>query len=499
MPDFDSIADRLLLEGQKLQGRDPFKLDFGKEPLILHNGEWFPLHDGQKEAWESESAHIAAIAGSQAGKTCIGPYWVLREIQNAGGGDFLVVGPTFPLMDRKLVPECKSVWEQQYGLGEYKFGRRTFEFTAEGLRKLGVERAAVFFGFAEDPDSLESMTAVGCWRDETGQSKFSRAAAEAIDRRLAIATKRGFGRILDTTTPYEAGGWYQQDVWDRRGEDVKRLHVVSYKSEDNPTFPVGYVQQQRDKGMPEWRIEMMYYGQYTRPAGAVYDCFDKDVHVVPHFWVPPHWKRCYGIDFGQVHTAVVCAAEHPDEKDSEGNPVLYVYHEHFPNKASFTYQHVKTLKAMEQTVMAEFLQTEPGYKGQSGRIRAVGGARSEKDPRWEWSGSGIPVEEPWVKELQTGIDRVYACLKRGGLKVMDNCVRTMSGLESYSWELDDGNEPIPGKIKDKDKQHMADAVRYLCVQLRPNKLDEPVLHRTMHFGDTEALQGEGLLEDDWAS
>lgn len=494
--DVGSVFSRMYADGLALQGRNPDRVDFGQEPLILHGGSRYPLHAGQREAWESDSAHVAAIAGSQAGKTCIGPYWVLRELQRAGGGDFLVVGPTFPLMDRKLVPECKLVWESQYRLGEYKFGRRCFEFSAEGLRRLGVPRAAVFFGFAEDPDSLESMTAVGCWRDETGQSKFTRAAAEAIDRRLAIATKSGFGRILDTTTPYEAGGWYQTDVWDKRGTDKKILHVVSYRSEDNPTFPKGYVDAQRAKGMPEWRVQMMYYGQYTRPAGAVYDNFDRKRHVVPHFWVPPTWRRYYGIDFGQVHTAVVCAAEHPTEKDTEGNPVLYVYHEHFPNKASYTHQHVKSLKAAEDAIEYEFRRHDPSFRGVRGHVRGIGGSRGEKDPRWEWTASGITVEEPWVKDVETGIDRVYAVLSRGGVKVMDSCVRTISQLESYSWELDDAGEPVPGKIKDKNAQHLADSVRYVLCQLRPNSLDEPTLTRTMHFGESGPCVSDD--EDEWA-
>lgn len=495
MPDFESIADKLFTEGQRRQGRDPFRKDFSAEPTIYFQGTRAPLHRGQVEAWESESNHVAVIAGSQAGKTVIGPHWVLREIQRCGGNDHLIVGPTFPLMDRKLVPECKQVWDSEYGLGEYKFGRRCFEFSPEGLRMIGVERACVFFGFAEDPESLESMTAWSCWRDETGQSKFSRAAAEAIARRLSIATKEGFGRILDTTTPYEAGGWFQEDVWDQREKlDRKILHVVSYRSEDNPAFPKDYVALQRAKGTPEWKIQMMYMGQYTRPAGAVYDCFEKDLHVVQRFPVPPDWKRYYGVDFGSVHTGVVCAAEHPEEKDSDGNPVLYIYHEHFPNKASYTYQHIKALKSAEEANDSEYLSLHPDFKGSKQRIRAMGGARSENDPRWEWTAAGIYVEEPMVSDVQTGIDRVYACLKRGGLKVMSNCVRTIADLEGYSWELDDNSEPIPGKLKDKAKFHLVDAARYLCAQLRPNKTEQPKLHRMLSFGAQSDVHED---EDDW--
>lgn len=495
MSNVSEVFAKIYADGLARQGRNPDRIDFEQEPVIEFMGKPCPLHEGQKKVWASTKRHVAAIAGRQSGKTALLPYLALREIQRCGGGDGLIVGPTFPLMDRRLVPECERVWKGKYGLGEYKVGRRTFEFSAEGLRKLGVPQAVVYFGFAEDPESLESMQAMWCCRDETGQSKFSRAAAEAIDGRLSVAMGMGFGRIFDSTTPYAAGGdWFQKDVWDQRFTNPD-LDVVSYKSTDNPSFSVEVFENLRAK-LPAWKFSMMYEGQYTRPAGAVYDNFDRNVHVVPHFWVPPDWKRYYGIDFGQVHTAVVCLAEHPTEKDAENYPVLYAYHEHFPNRASYTHQHVKSLKSAEDAIEYEFRRHDPSFRGVRGHVRGIGGSRGEKDPRWEWTASGITVEEPWVKDVETGIDRVYAVLSRGGVKVMDSCVRTISQLESYSWELDDAGEPVPGKIKDKNAQHLADSVRYVLCQLRPNSLDEPTLTRTMHFGESGPCVSDD--EDEWA-
>lgn len=480
MPDFDSIADRLLLEGQKLQGRDPYRKDYSGEPLIVKDGGTVPIHQGQRTAWNSEKRQTSIIAGTRSGKTSLGPYWCLREIQRMKGGSGLIVGPTYPLMDRNLIPECQRAWR---GLGEYKYGRRCFEFNSDGLRALGVEEAAVYFGFAEDPEGLESMRARWCWRDETGQSKFTRAAAEAIDRRLA----QDQGRILDTTTPYEFN-WFKEDVWDKQGIDPD-IEVVSYRSVDNPSFPQEEWDRQK-RILPPWKFAMMYEGRYTRPAGAVYDCFDRNVHVVPYQNPETfdgqkvvYWRRFGGIDFGPVHTFGLKMAEHPTERDTEGYPVLYVYHEHFPNKATPTFQHVKALK-----------DGEPVWP-----IRSIGGARSEKDWRTEWTASGMPVEEPWTTSVEAQIDRVYASFQRGGLKIMDNCVRLIAQIEGYSWELDDGGEPIPGKIKDKAGFHGPDALRYPVSQLRPGAKSQPKIHRMLSFGDPEALQGEGLLEDDWAS
>jgi len=456
----EELFDSCLIEGRRVQGRDPDRIDYEQEPLLYNNGEKHRLHEGQKKAWASNARHVAVIAGRRAGKTCLGPHWALREIQRTGGGDGLVVGPSYPIMERRLIPECRAVWE---GMGEYKVARKCFEFNEVGCKKLGVSNATVWFGHAEDPESLESMRARWCWRDETGQSKFSAASAEAIEGRLA----QDQGRIFDTTTPYEFN-WFKSDVWDKRYEDPEELEVFSFLSKDNPSFPLAEWERQKKKMQP-WRFAMMYEGKYTRPAGAVIDCFDKEKHVCESFVPPLDWKRVYGVDFGQIHTFVVCAAEHPTEKDTEGFPVLYCYHEHFPNKAMATWQHVKMLKDVEK-------------EGAKWPPRAIGGARGERDWRSEWTFAGLPVEEPWQKDFTSRIDRSYAAFQRGGVKIMEHLRVLICQIEEYSWEVDDGGEPIPGKVKDQNAFHAVDALFYMIGQLRPTKMQEPKIIRTAYYG-----------------
>ena len=197
------------------------KYDFEQEPVFR---KWnpadgstveYPLHAGQKAVWSSTATDVAAIAGARSGKTALGPWLVAREIQRNGGGDALIVGPTFPLMDRRLVPECIAVWQHLLDMGEYKAGRRCFVFSPKGLAMLGVRSSTVWFGFAEDPESLESMEAACAWCDEAGQSKFSREAIEAVRRRVSFSgMSRKAGRIFYTTTPYSFN-WFKTDVHDK--------------------------------------------------------------------------------------------------------------------------------------------------------------------------------------------------------------------------------------------------------------------------------------------
>jgi len=160
------------------------------------------LHKGQTAAWDSDRRFVAMLAGTQGGKTSFGPHWLYREIQRKGQGDYLIVTPTFPLLELKLLPSFRLVFERCYRLGRFSGAPlRKFVFSAAGARRLFGARydprleTRVLFGHAGKPESLESATAKAAWLDEAGQRQFKAGAWEAILRRLALH----MGRVLITT------------------------------------------------------------------------------------------------------------------------------------------------------------------------------------------------------------------------------------------------------------------------------------------------------------
>ena len=52
------------------------------------------LHPGQTKIWDSERRFVFIIAGTQSGKTTFGPWWLKREIDKRGPGDYLAVTAT---------------------------------------------------------------------------------------------------------------------------------------------------------------------------------------------------------------------------------------------------------------------------------------------------------------------------------------------------------------------------------------------------------------------
>jgi hypothetical protein len=190
---------------------------------------------------------------------------------------------------------------------------------------------------------------------------------------------------------------------------------------------------------------MFYDGIFERPAGSIYSDFDTSRHVTRPFPVPDDWPRYLGLDFGGVHTAgVFLAAEKNDQGQETGRLFLYRDYPERARWASATAKgHALALKA-----------------GEPRMPRAVGGAASEDQWREEFRVAGLPVTEPPIKDVEPGIDRVIAAIKRDELVVFDTCTGVLDDLQNYSRELDDQGNPTE-KIEDKEDYHYADALRYV--------------------------------------
>src|SRR3989304_9133255 len=148
----------------------------GKLELYFHPGQW--------RAWNSRRRFVAVLAGTQGGKTSFYPHWPYREIQQKGPGDYMVVTPTFPLLELKALPEFLKLFSDFLSRGRYTASpSRHFSFSARGQQRTFSNwghdyRTNVFFGYAADPESLESATAKAACLDEAGQKRLKLGSVE---------------------------------------------------------------------------------------------------------------------------------------------------------------------------------------------------------------------------------------------------------------------------------------------------------------------------------
>lgn len=401
------------------------------------------LHPGQTQAWESKKRFVFVLAGTQSGKTSFGPWWLWREIQSQGGGDYLAVAPTYPLLDKKMLPEFLKIFHHTLHLGKWWSAKNTYEIydptgkIPPAARYHDQMWGRVMFCSAKNADSLESATAKAAWLDEVGQNDFRVSAWEAVIRRVSLNS----GRILGTTTIYNLG-WMKQKIYDvwKRGE-TDEIDVIQFKSIQNPSFPLKEYERAR-RTMPLWKFKMFYDGEYDKPAGMIYDAFNFESQVVDPFDIPIDWPLFVGIDFGGVNMGALFTAQDPSSKK------FYHFDEYLLGGQSIS-QHAAAFKRL--------VGDRP--------FRWIGGAAPEDQWRVEFREAGIPVLPPPIKDVEVGIARVYAYHMRNQIYVFRNrCPRYLDQKGSYSRELDDNNQPTE-KIERKNEYHLMDSERVLFADL----------------------------------
>jgi hypothetical protein len=398
------------------------------------------FHQGQRLAYHSKARFTLVLAGTQAGKTATGPPWLLRQIKEHGPGDYMVAAPNFTLMEKKALPEFLRLFQDCLHLGDYKAQVRKFVLSQDGMRRLfgyaSMVPTQVYFGYGENPDSLESATLKAIWIDEGGQKAFKRESWDAILRRLSIEE----GPVLLTTTPYTLG-WLSELV---KNADELGVAVINFPSIANPKFPRTEWERAK-RELPAWKFNMFYRGIFERPAGLVLDCWS-DENVIPHMVIPAHWPRFLGLDFGGVNTAGLFIAK---ELNADHEPTgRYIGYREYHAGGKTAAQHARDLLAGEPMLPT-----------------AVGGSKSEGQWRDEFTASGLGVWPPVVTEIEVGINRMYAMIaadERGVRRfvVLDSLKGWIDQVQSYARELDERGEPTE-KIEDPHAAHFMDAGRYI--------------------------------------
>lgn len=394
------------------------------------------FHEGQGRTWNAARRIVLMFAGTQSGKTAFGPWWLFREYQRKGQGDYLAVSSTYDLFKLKMLPEIRYVFETILRKGKWWAGDLVMELPdpdGNYWAKSASDRmyARIILRSARAKGGLESATANAAWLDELGHPDFSLDAWQAIMRRLSLSR----GRVLGTTTLYNFG-WMKRvlyDPWERNERDD--VDVINFRSTMNPAFPVEEYDRARLE-MPTWQFDLFYNGIYTKPAGLIYNSFDDKRCVIPRFVIPDNWRRYVGMDFGGVNTVSLHYAEEPETGR------LFLYKEYKAGGKTAA-EHAQAIKAVQRGIPT-----------------VVGGAASEDQWRLEFSSAGLPIYPPAIKDVEVGIQRVYAAHKRNKIMVFEDCEGYIDEKTRYSRKLDDLNQPTE-EIEDKSTYHFMDAERYI--------------------------------------
>ncbi len=410
-------------------------------PLREINGEKARLnfHSGQLRTWDSKARIVAMLAGSQGGKTEFAPWWMQREIEACGPGDYLAGTATFPLLNLKMLQAYQLVFCELTKWGRYKDSKGT-----QVIESLDGKSRIIFFS-ATNPESIESATAKAAHLDEAGQKQFRQDTWEAVNRRLAIHQ----GRILITTTLYTLG-WLKTEVYDRWKAGDKSIEVVQFDSITNPAYPVEEFERAK-ASMPPWKFAMFNRGQFERPAGLVYDSFQNS-QIIDRFEIPKTWPVYVGHDFGTANPAALFIAQNPGTGD------FFRFAEYLPGAGRSVHDNVH-----------EFQKITAGYNV----LKRVGGSHQEEETRQAYTAHGWPISEPKINKVADQVARVIGMERLNKTFAFRDMRHFLDEKQSFSYKLDDKYQPTD-QFEDETAMHLLAAERYLLSDFTP----ETVVNRS---------------------
>jgi hypothetical protein len=248
---------------------------------------------------------------------------------------------------------------------------------------------------------------------------------------------------LFTTTLYGLG-WFKTEVYDRAKAGDKDYEVVQFNSLVNPAFPREEYER-AERTMPRWKFDLFYRGVYSTPAGLIYDCFNTAAYCIDPVPLGKDWPRFTGHDFGGANPAALFFAQDP------ATGYFYAYDEYLPGPGRSTAQHVDEFKRLTAGTNV---------------IKRAGGSHQEDEIRQGYSAHGWPIQEPKIKDVEAGIDRVYGLIKQGKVFIFKGLSHLVDEITTYSRKLDDKYNPT-NEIEDKSSYHLLDAMRYILSDFTP--------------------------------
>lgn len=393
-----------------------------------------------------DSPILAAIAGTGGGKTMLGYWWLQSRMESLPGNTWLMAEPTFNMLS-KIILNSSDLTRPDIVKYLTDVGHNPHWISKEHLI-LGTDFGQVYFGSADNPDSMQGAAVKGAWLDEAGQMQV--LSYDTARQRTAMMS----GQVLLTTTPYNLG-YLKTDVFDR-ATPGSGIHVETWRSIDRPGFPVDRYEAER-RLLPPWRFAIMYDARFERPAGVIYSAFDERVCLVDRFRIPESWLVYVGHDFGANNPAALFYAQDP------GTGNFYLFQEYLPGPGLSAAQHVIAFKKIIVLPGEEGKDTPRTYNV----IKRVGGNKAtEGEVRQAYTDHGWVINEPKLGHVAPRIDKVIGMHQLNKIFVFRDCRNYLDEKHTFSRKLD-AQQNVTMEIQDEARYHCMSAEQYIISDFTP--------------------------------
>ncbi len=404
-------------------------------------------NDRQKLFFLSDCRYVL-YGGARGG----GKSWAVRKKAmllgiNYPGIKMLIIRRTFPELETNHITPLK---EELNGIAKYKERNKTFYFN----ENQGKQSIIVAGYCATDSDVLQyqGQEYDVLFIDEATQlSEYQFNTLKAVVRGVNDFPKRTYL----TANPGGPGhNWVKRLFIDRLfhpNEHPEDYTFIPAKAQDNYALMEAqpdYIDQLRS--LPEDLRRAWLDGDWDVYAGQFFTEFDRNIHVMKPFVIPPEWQRYCTMDYGLDMFAAYWIAV-----DQNGRE--YVYKEiHKPNMV--VSEAAKYLKSVDDPETLIYFAPPDMWSRRNDTGRSVAEiftdfgiylSRAKADRHTGW----IDVKE----HLHPGFDEMGN--KVAGLRIFANCKNLIHDIPLAQF---DETDPDDMSKDPHEITHSLDAIRYFC-------------------------------------
>lgn len=320
-------------------------------------------------------------------------------------------------------------------------GKRQLKFMNKTISTLGAKDEGAIGKFQG-----KTMSLVYC--DE--MTLYPESIIDMIDTRLSNPHSMGFASMNPAHPTHKLKKWI-----DMGEAGNKKYYSQHFTLDDNPYLDDAYKERIKNS-LSGVFYKRNYLGQWCLAEGAIFDFFDKHVHVVSR---PPRAAEYWiaGIDFGTVNSFSCVLIGINTGKSIQQGICRWVEKEYVWDSK----------KQGRQKTNFEYANDVEAFLGDY-TLRGVYVDPSAAPFKLELRRKGFPVLDA-DNSVTDGIIYMISEMQAGNLFICDTCTDLIREIESYVW---DPKASVKGEdIPMKKDDHSIDAMRYAVYTHKIAKFD----------------------------
>ncbi len=394
-----------------------------------------PLSPKQLEFISNSTAHWNLAHGSvRSGKTVGTLFRFMQAVFECPDSQIWMIGHTADTIYQNAI---RLLLESEQ-LAMYRpfctwfAGKRQLKFLDKTISTLGAKDEGAIGQFQGKTMSL-------AYCDE--MSLYPESIIDMIDTRLSNPHSMGFASMNPAHPTHKLKNWI-----DKAEEGDNNYYSLHFTLEDNPYLDEEYKSRIRNS-LSGVFYKRNYLGLWCLAEGAIFDFFNKDVHVVER---PPRCAEYWicGIDYGTVNNFACVLIGINTGRTTQSGICRWVEKEYVWDSK----------KQGRQKTNGEYADDVAAFLEPYGP-KAVYVDPSAASFKLELRRRGITVVDA-DNDVMNGITFMCAEMQKGNLFVCKECVNLIKEIEGYVW---DSKSCLKGEDKPlKVSDHGIDATRYAC-------------------------------------